>query len=135
MDKTQEMLELWCSAPGVTFKNPESEEAYEMRARRIADATQLKVPDRVPISPSFGIFPALDNGFTSEECMFDYNKTYTAWMKTLADFEPDTFRLPNRPGTVWVRSFAASPRTLAGSSSGRRSDARLAFAHEGRSLG
>ena len=101
MDKTQEMLELWCSAPGVTFKNPESEEAYEMRARRIADATQLKVPDRVPISPSFGIFPALDNGFTSEECMFDYNKTYTAWMKTLADFEPDTFRLPNRPGTVW----------------------------------
>jgi hypothetical protein len=101
LDKTEEMLELWCSAPGVKFKNPEAEQAYKMRARRIADATQLKVPDRVPVSLSFGIFPALDNGFTSEECMFDYNKTYAAWNKTLTDFEPDTFRFPNRPGPAW----------------------------------
>ena len=101
MDKTQEMLENWCSAPGVTFKSSEAEEAYKKRAKRIADATQLKVSDRVPVSPSFGIFPALDNGFTSEECIFDYNKTYAAWMKALIDFEPDTFRFPNRPGTVW----------------------------------
>jgi hypothetical protein len=101
MDKTEEMLERWRSAQGVNFKDTESEEAYKRRAGRIADAVQLKVPDRVPVLPSFGIFPALDNGFTSEECMFDYNKTFIAWMKTLADFEPDAFRFPNRPGTVW----------------------------------
>ena len=101
MDRTEEMLDLWCSAPGIAFRSAEAEEAYKKRAKRIADATQLKIPDRVPVSPSFGVFPALDNGWTSEECMFDRNKTYTAWMKALLDFEPDAFRFPNRPGTVW----------------------------------
>jgi len=76
MDKTQEMLELWCSAPGLNFKDAQAEEAYKKRTQRISDAVQLRVPDRVPVSPTFGIFPALDNGFTSEECMFDYTKKY-----------------------------------------------------------
>jgi hypothetical protein len=98
MDKTQEMLERWCSAPGVTFKNAEAEEAFKKRARRIADVIQLKTPDRVPVTPAFGMFPALDNSFTCEDVFFDPNKAYTAWMKTLADFEPDTYRIPNRPG-------------------------------------
>lgn len=101
MDKTQEMLECWCSAPGVTFKNAEAEEAFKKRARRIADVIQLKTPDRVPVTPAFGMFPALDNGFTCEDVFFDPNKAYTAWMKTLADFEPDTYRIPNRPGYAW----------------------------------
>ena len=101
MDKTQEMLDLWCSASGLSFRSLEAEKAYKTRAQRIADVVQMKMPDRVPVSPSFGIFPALDNGFTSEECMFDYNKTYAAWMKALVDFEPDAFRFPNRPGRVW----------------------------------
>ncbi len=51
MDKTQEMLERWCSAPGVTFKNAEAEEAFKKRASRIADGIQLKTPDRVPACP------------------------------------------------------------------------------------
>lgn len=91
MDKRQEMLELWCSAPGIEFKNAEAEEAYKKRARRVADVIQLKVPDRVPIVPSFGMFPAIDNGFTCEEVMFDYDKAHVAWMKTLTDFEPDMY--------------------------------------------
>jgi len=89
MDKTQEMLERWCSAPGVTFKNAEAEEAFKKRARRIADVIQLRLPDRVPIVPSFGMFPALDNGLTCEEVMFDHEKARAAWMKTLCEFEPD----------------------------------------------
>jgi hypothetical protein len=92
MDKTKEMLELWCSAPGIEFINEEAEEAYKKRARRVADVIQLKTPDRVPIVPSFGMFPAIDNGFTCEEVMFDYDKAHKAWMKTLADFEPDLYR-------------------------------------------
>lgn len=91
MDKTEEMLQLWCSAQGIEFINAEAEEAYKRRAKRIADVIQLKVPDRVPIVPSFGMFPALDNGFTCEEVMFDYDKAHTAWMKTLTDFEPDLY--------------------------------------------
>ena len=91
MDKTQERLEHWCSAPGIEFKNAEAEEAYKKRARRVADVIQLKVPDRVPIVPSFGMFPAIDNGFSCEEVMFDYDKARTAWTKTVIDFEPDLF--------------------------------------------
>lgn len=91
MDKTQKMLELWCSAPGIDFASEEAERAYKERATRIADVIQLRVPDRVPIVPSFGMFPALDNGFTCEEVMFDYDKANEAWMKTLRDFEPDVF--------------------------------------------
>jgi len=91
MDKTQATLALWCSARGIEFINQEAEEAYTRRATRIADVIQLTVPDRVPIVPSFGMFPALDNGFTCEEVMFDYDKANRAWMKTLIDFEPDVF--------------------------------------------
>jgi len=92
MDKTQATLDRWCSAPGIEFINAEAEQAYKERARRVADAIQLKVPDRVPIVPSFGMFPAIDNGFTCEEVMFDTDKGRQAWMKTLSDFEPDCFR-------------------------------------------
>jgi len=97
MDKTEEMLELWCSAQGAHFINEEAEEGYKKRARRIADVVQLKVPDRVPIVPSFGMFPALDNGFTCEEVMFDYDKAHKAWMKTLIDFKPDLYRASSYP--------------------------------------
>ena len=102
MDKTEETLESWCSAPGVSFIDKDAEEAYKKRARRVADVIQLKVPDRVPIVPSFGMFPALDNGFTCEEVMFDYDKARKAWMKTLTDFEPDLFRVSSYafPGRV-----------------------------------
>jgi len=91
MDKTREILERWCAAPGVEFINAKAEQAYKARARRIANVIQLKVPDRVPIVPSFGMFPAIDNGFTCEEVMFDYDKAHQAWMKTLTDFEPDHY--------------------------------------------
>jgi len=92
VDKTQEMLDRWCSAAGIEFISREAEDAYKQRTKRIADAIQLKLPDRVPIAPSFGMFPALDNGLTCEEVMFNCDKAHHAWMKTLSDFEPDLFR-------------------------------------------
>lgn len=101
MDKTQEMLEQWCSAEGIAFKNSEAEEAYKRRTRRIADVVQLKTPDRVPITPSFGMFPALDYGFTCEEVFFDPTRASIAWMKTLTDFEPDTFQVRTHAGNAW----------------------------------
>ncbi|MFO7773263.1 MAG: uroporphyrinogen decarboxylase family protein [Dehalococcoidia bacterium] len=91
MDRTQERLQLWCSAQSIQFISPEAEEAYKKRAKRVADVIQLRVPDRVPIVPSFGMFPALDNGFTCEEVMFDYYKAQKAWMKTLVEFKPDMY--------------------------------------------
>jgi hypothetical protein len=95
------MLERWCSPSGVEFENAEAEASFKGRTRRVADAVQLKTPDRVPITPAFGMFPALDNGITCEDAFFDPREAYAAWMKTLADFEPDTYRVPIRQGSIW----------------------------------
>jgi hypothetical protein len=62
MDKIQERLECWCSAPGVTFENTEAKEAFKSRTKRMADAVLLKTPDSVPITPQFGMFPARERG-------------------------------------------------------------------------
>ena len=91
VDRTKKNLERWCSGEGMDFINDEAEAAYKRRACRIADVIQLKVPDRVPVVPSFGMFPYLDNGLTCEEAVFDYEKAHQASMKTLEAFKPDMF--------------------------------------------
>ena len=91
VDKTTENLEKWCSAEDIGFIDSAAEAAYKRRVRRIADVIQLKVPDRVPVVPSFGMFPYLDNGLTCEEAVFDYDKADAAAMKTLEEFKPDMF--------------------------------------------
>lgn len=47
----------WGQSKGIE----DAEGAYRKRAERVADVIQLRVPDRVPIVPSFGMFPAIDN--------------------------------------------------------------------------
>lgn len=89
MDKTEEALNVWCSASGIQFRNTESEEAYKKRTRRIADAIQLKVPDRVPLAPHVTFFSANYAGMTAEEVMYDYDKAYAAYRKTALDFQWD----------------------------------------------
>ncbi len=90
-DKTKENLEKWCSCQGIDFVDGAAQAAYKRRTRRIADVIQLKVPDRVPVVPSFGMFPYLDNGLTCGEAVFDYEKADAAVMKTLQEFKPDMF--------------------------------------------
>ena len=100
MDKTQETLERWCSAEGISFKSAEAEEAYKKRAKRIADTVQLKVPDRVPIELTFGIFPALHTGYTAEDVLFDREKNFESYKKVIADFQADTCRFRPAQGTL-----------------------------------
>ena len=90
-DKTTRNLETWCAGEGIEFVDDAARAAYHRRARRIADVIQLKKPDRVPVVPSFGMFPFLDNGLTCEEAVFDYEKADAAVMKTLDAFKPDMF--------------------------------------------
>jgi len=96
-EKQEEMFNRWLSpkdheGKDLKFQSPQAEKAYKERVTRIKNAIQMKqLPDRVPILPSFGMFPAIDNGYTCEEVMFDYDKAHAAWMKTLQDFEPDAF--------------------------------------------
>jgi hypothetical protein len=79
------------------------EELYREREKRVNDAIQLKVPDRVPIAPIVGFFPAYYGGITPQEAMYDYNKTYAAWKKTCLDFQWDMIMPPRyaNPGPVF----------------------------------
>jgi hypothetical protein len=71
------------------------EELYRERERRIDDAIQLKVPDRVPIwFGDFGFFPAKYSGITCKEAMYDDKKLFTAFKKAIIDLEPDIYFNP-----------------------------------------
>jgi len=72
-----------------------SEELYKEREKRINDAIQLKVPDRVPIwFQDLSFFPAKYVGITFEEAMYDDDKLFAAYKKTITDFEPDMYFNP-----------------------------------------
>lgn len=71
------------------------EELFKERMKRIQDAIQLKVPDRVPILlMNAGVFPAKYVGITFEEAMFESSKLFGAYKKVLIDFEPDMYSNP-----------------------------------------
>ncbi len=92
--KTQEMLDLWCSAPDIEFVDSEAEEAYKSRTRRIADAIQLKTPDRVPVTPMWEYY----YGVYSKVSCYDglYNPDIASWAvkKTITELQPDAFEAP-----------------------------------------
>ena len=47
------------------------EELFKERKKRVFDAIQLKVPDRVPIVTFGGFFAAKYAGFTCKDAMYD----------------------------------------------------------------
>jgi len=69
------------------------------REKRIMDAIQLKVPDRVPVMCPMGYFPAKYTGIPCSAAYYDYDAWYDAYRKTLQDFKPDMiFPQPFTPG-------------------------------------
>jgi hypothetical protein len=100
MDKTRNALQRWASAEGIQFESAEAAAAYKSRAKRIADAVRLEVPDRVPVELTFGIFPALYAGITAEEALFDREKNFQAYRQTVSGFGADTFRFRPSQGTM-----------------------------------
>jgi hypothetical protein len=99
--KLEEMSESWLTPQGIDFISPEAEQAYRERATRIKDAIQLKVPDRVPVIPSVGFFPAHYAGITTQEAMYDYEKSCQAYEKYTFDFAPDAHRGPYGLGKAY----------------------------------
>ena len=65
------------------------EELINERKKRVFDAIQLKVPDRVPINAVSGFFAARYAGFTGKEVMYDREKTMEATLRYVLDFQPD----------------------------------------------
>lgn len=78
-----------------------ADELYQERLKRVTDAIELRVPDRVPVSTPFGYFPAKYCGILAHDAFYDYPKWKQAYQKTVIDYEPDLFRLvTNESGQV-----------------------------------
>ena len=78
-----------------------SEELLKERIKRVENAIQLKVPDKVPIIPYFGYFPAKYSNITCEDGFYNAKKWKFACQKTIVDFEPDMYSLSSIvPGPV-----------------------------------
>ena len=67
---------------------------YEEREKRVMDAIQLKVPDRVPIAGKYGFFPARYAGITIQEYIYEPEKMWEASWKTIRDFPADLIQNP-----------------------------------------
>jgi len=77
------------------------EELFRERGKRVADAIQLKVPDRVPLEIAFGYFPAKYTGIPCEAAYYDYDQWLAACKKTVLDFGADVSSVqPFSPGEV-----------------------------------
>lgn len=89
-EKKEELIKKWLSPEGVKYNSPEAEKLYKERVTRFVDAIQLKKePDRVPVFPVFGFFPAYYAGLTPQDVMYDYDKLLAAWKKCHLDLQPD----------------------------------------------
>jgi hypothetical protein len=74
-----------------------AEQQYMERTKRIEDAIQLKVPDRVPIFLFSGYLPAKYVGMTFEEAHYDSERYLAACKKFTIDFAPDIYLNPGSP--------------------------------------
>jgi hypothetical protein len=71
-----------------------AEELYKEREKRVSDAVQLKVPDRVPFASMFHFFPAVYAGVNFEQVMYDYDKLAEVSKRVIVDFELDMYFNP-----------------------------------------
>jgi uroporphyrinogen-III decarboxylase len=67
---------------------------YRARERRVLDAIELKVPDRVPVTASFYFFPARYYGCTFKDMMYDLDKLQDVYLRATREFEPDLAQSP-----------------------------------------
>lgn len=70
-------------------------DTFETRIGRINDAIALKKPDRVPLFPSFHLFPARYAGMTYEEAFYDQERWLAANEKAILDSDCDMYFQPS----------------------------------------
>ena len=102
-EKREERFKRWLTPPDINFSSPEAKEAYHTRLKRLADAYQMKEPDRVPVQIPYGDMPLKWAGISLRTAMYDYEKLRQVWSKFLREFEMDTYSGPGMvlPGRVY----------------------------------
>ena len=80
------------------------EELYQERSKRIRDAMELRVPDRVPVVLGTGVFAARYGGLTASDLFYNHSAYGEACKKMILDMEPDLIgwsEVGMYPGSVW----------------------------------
>src|SRR5271157_2234867 len=75
-----------------------AQELYQERLKRVEDAIQLKVPDRVPFMPHINFFAAKYAGLDGDEAFYNPEKWTEANKKIYLDLEPDLCYVHAFPG-------------------------------------
>jgi len=71
-----------------------AERFYREREKRVTDAIELRMPDRVPLIVRFNFFPAAYAGMTAQDLMYDPDRIEESSWKVIQDFEPDMIENP-----------------------------------------
>ncbi len=103
-DKQEQQFATWLSGEGIPFEHPNKERAYKERIGLIKNAIQLiKPPQRVPVCPAAGFFPARYAGLTLHDAMYDYSALARMWEAYCDEFAPDAYDGPvlMPPGKVF----------------------------------
>ena len=88
--KLERRFQAWlAAADSIKFASPQAEKDYRARAKRFADAVRLKIPDRVPLNPSFGGFAAGYYGYTEQDMMYDADKVADVALRSTLEFPTD----------------------------------------------
>jgi len=78
-----------------------AEQAFRKRERRLMDAVQLKMPDRVPISIGLNYFPAKLTGTTTWAAYYDFPAWKEAYIQAARYCDPDRILVVfNQSGNV-----------------------------------
>jgi hypothetical protein len=81
--------------------NQQTEDLYQEREKRIADAIALRKPDRVPVWNGVpGLYPSERLGITREEQMMDVERSFEASFKTAFHYQPDMVEVMPPLGSV-----------------------------------
>jgi hypothetical protein len=74
--------------------NKTNADLYADRKKRVADAIELRVPDRVPVTASFYFFPARYYGYTAQQMMYDMDALIGSHVRATLEFRPDLAQNP-----------------------------------------
>ncbi len=86
----KQLFDRWIEAPGIEFASPEARTAYRQRATLLRDAAMLeRLPERVPVFPIVGFFPAYLCGVTPRDLMYDYDTIPRVFKEYVIQFQPD----------------------------------------------
>jgi uroporphyrinogen-III decarboxylase len=89
-EKRNARLQKWLAAEEIKFPTETAKTLYQARLKRIIDAINMQVPDRVPCMLPVGSFPAYYNGIDTYTAMYDYEAAKKAVIRFLHEFESDT---------------------------------------------